>query len=333
MNCNILNVRIYKLLYRVGVANKKTKTPKSAPKKVVKKVSKKTESMVAKVEVKHPRDAERVSRIVGTIFIVLGVLLVAFGVYSFVKYNSNPTLDDTLVPPSMADVSSVTKDEIVSVSGNASGYDTVFVYVNGEKVQTAKVDKDGNFLVAVNMDNEGNYDVTAAGVKGFPKRYISSPSLGESITIDRTAPELKDIKYATEVGTETFTVTGNVEPDAQVIVKRGTDYYSATCDAQGDFKIVSIVLTDEGINVYNVLVKDVAGNETFLEGKIKVTYSPDSDVDGDAVMDDSLPVAAGEGSIMKDFFLGNTLVVIFGILAFIGAATSTTVLYNRNKRG
>lgn len=313
------------------MAKKKTKTVKTAPKKVEKKISNKKESMVSKVEVRSPRDSERVSRIVGTIFIVLGILLVGFGVYSFVKYNSTPTLDEKLVPPSMADVSSVTKEEIVSVGGNASGYDTVIIYVNGEKSQTAKIDKDGNFLVAVSLPSEGAYEITAAGVKGFPKRYISSPSLAESVTIDRTTPELKDIKYATEVGTETFTVTGVVEPDAQVVIKRGTDYYSATCDAEGNFKIASIAL-DEGANVFNVLIKDVASNETYLEGKIRVTYSPDSDVNGDAVDDESLPVAAGEEGIMKDFFLGNTLVIIFGILALVGATASTTVMYAKTKR-
>ena len=142
---------------------------------------------------------------------------------------------------------------------------------------------------------------------------------------------MKDIKYSSEVGTRTFTVTGNVEADAQVIIKRGTDYYSATCDANGDFKVASIAL-DEGANVFNVLIKDVAGNETYLEGKIRVTYSPDSDVNGDAVDDESLPVAAGEEGIMKDFFLGNALVTIFGVLALVGAAASTTVMYARSKR-
>lgn len=315
------------------MAKKKSKVTKTAPKnnRSENKVVAKKESMVSKVEVKTPRDSERVSKIVGTIFIVLGILLVGFGVYSFVKYNANPTLDEKLVPPSMADVSTVTKEEVVSVSGNASGYDTVVVYVNGEKSQTVKVDKDGNFLVAVSLPSEGQYEITTAGIKGFPKRYISSPSLAETVSIDRTVPELKDIKYASEVGTETFTVIGNVEPDAQVIIKRGTDYYSATCDAQGDFKIASIAL-DEGANIFNVLIKDVAGNETYLEGKIKVTYSPESDVNGDAVDDESLPVAAGEEGVMKDFFLGNTLVMIFGILALMGAVTSTTVMYAKSKR-
>jgi len=313
------------------VAKKKSKTVKTAPKKVEKKISKKQETMVSKVEIRNPRDSEKVSRIVGSIFIALGILLVGFGVYSFVKYNATPTLDEKLVPPSMADVSSVTKEEIVSVGGNASGYYTVIIYVNGEKSQTTKIDKDGNFLVAVSLPSEGTYEITAAGVKGFPKRYISSPSLAESVTIDRTVPELKDIKYSSEVGTRTFTVTGNVEADAQVIIKRGTDYYSATCDANGDFKVASIAL-DEGANVFNVLIKDVAGNETYLEGKIRVTYSPDSDVNGDAVDDESLPVAAGEEGIMKDFFLGNALVTIFGVLALVGAAASTTVMYARSKR-
>ncbi len=312
------------------MAKKKTKSVQTAP-KAEKKISRKQESMASKVEIKNPKDSEKVSRIVGSIFIVLGILLVGFGVYSFVKYNATPTLDEKLVPPSMADVSAVTKEEIVSVSGNASGYDTVIVYVNGEKTQTVKVDKEGNFLVTVNLANEGQYEITTAGIKGFPKRYISAASLAETVSVDRTVPELKDIKYAAEVGTETFTVTGTVEPDAQVIIKRGTDYYSATCDAEGNFKIASIAL-DEGANIFNVLIKDVAGNETYLESKIKITYSPDSDVNGDAVEDESLPVAAGEESIMKDFFLGNALVMVFGILALVGATASTVVVYSKYKR-
>jgi hypothetical protein len=100
---------------------------------------------------------------------------------------------------------------------------------------------------------------------------------------------------------------------------------------EGNFKIASIAL-DEGTNIFNVLIKDVAGNETYLESKIKVTYSPNSNVNGDAVDDESLPVAAGEESIMKDFFLGNILVVIFGILALVGVTASTVVVYSRYKR-
>ena len=151
------------------------------------------------------------------------------------------------------------------------------------------------------------------------------------MVIDRTAPVLESIKYPSEVGTETFTVTGTAEANAQIIVKRGTDYYSTTCDSDGVFKIEKIAL-DEGANVFNVVIKDTAGNETTLTGEIKVTYSADSSVDGDATTDDSIPVASGEFTVMKDFLMGNSLVVIFGILALLSGATTTTVLYFKSKR-
>ncbi|MBU1119714.1 hypothetical protein KKA50_00735 [Patescibacteria group bacterium] len=312
------------------MANKKSKTINTAPKEV-KQIIKKEKSMVAKVEVKAPRDSEKVSQIVGAIFIFLGVLLVAFGVYSFIKYSATPQLNETLVSPSVSDIPSITNNSTVTVSGNANGYDTVYVYVNGEKNQTVKVGNKGDFSTEVTLNDEGKYEITVAGVKGFPKRYLSAQSLAEVITLDKQAPVLEEINYSKEVGTETFTVTGTVEEDAQVIVKRGTDYYSATCDAQGYFKIVSIAL-DQGANVFNMVIKDTAGNETVLDGEIKVTYSPDSSVNGDAVTDDSLPVAAGEFSRMADYLLGDNLVLVFGILALLSGVTTTSVLYLKSKR-
>lgn len=312
------------------MAKNKSKTINTAPKEV-KKIIKKEESMVAKVEVKSPRDSEKVSQIVGAIFIFLGVLLVAFGVYSFVKYSSTPELNESLVSPSVSEMVAVTKESAITVSGNATGYDTVYVYVNGEKVTDVKVGNNGDFKADITLENEGEYDIAVAGVKGFPKRYISAQSLVEKITVDKTAPLLTELTYAKEVGTQTFTVTGIVEKDAQVIVKRGTDYYSATCDADGKFKIVSIAL-DSGLNVFNVVVKDIAGNESVMDSEIKVTYSPDSSVNGDAVNDSSLPVASGEFSRMADFLFGNNLVIVFGILALLSGITTTSVLYAKSKR-
>jgi len=312
------------------MAKNKSKSINTAPKEV-KKTIKKEESMVAKVEVKSPRDSEKVSQIVGAIFIFLGVLLVAFGVYSFVKYSSTPLLNESLVSPSVSEMASVTKESTITVEGNATGYDTVYVYVNGEKVQNVKVGAKGEFKTDITLENEGEYEVAVAGVKGFPKRYLSAQSLVEKVVVDKTAPVLSEKTYPQEVGTKTFTLAGTVEKEAQVIVKRGTDYYSATCDAEGKFKIVSIAL-DSGMNVFNVVVKDTAGNESVMDSEIKVTYSPESSVNGDAVNDSSLPVAAGEFSRMADFLFGNNLVIIFGILALISGITTTSVLYVKSKK-
>ena len=99
------------------MAKKKSKSSiQTAPKNI----SKKKESMLSKVEIKKPQDQERISRIVGTIFIVLGVLLISFGIYSFVKYNRNPEMNTTYESPVMVGVNELTKEDSVVIRCSAS---------------------------------------------------------------------------------------------------------------------------------------------------------------------------------------------------------------------
>ena len=310
------------------MAKKKSKSSiQTAPKNI----SKKKESMLSKVEIKKPQDQERISRIVGTIFIVLGVLLISFGIYSFVKYNRNPEMNTTYESPVMVGVNELTIEDSVVIRGSASGYDQVFIYVDGEEIERVKVAKDGSYEYTVNLVDEGKYAITVAGVKGFPKRYISPVSETLYVTIDKTAPTISKIKYPTEVGTETFSLTGVVEPNAEVTVKRGTGLYRATCDENGNFKISGIVL-EAGPNVFNIELKDEAGNETKVEEKVRVIYSENSSVNGEAVNDTSIPQAAGELDEAMSVLLGNKLMILFGILALIGMFSSTGVLLYRNRK-
>ena len=55
------------------------------------------ESMVSKVEVKNVSeyDQDRVSRVLGTVFIVLGLAFVIYGIISFVRYSRNPELNES----------------------------------------------------------------------------------------------------------------------------------------------------------------------------------------------------------------------------------------------
>ena len=48
---------------------------------------------VEKVEIKDPKDQEKLSRIVGGMFIFLGILLISYGIFSFIKFNKTPELD------------------------------------------------------------------------------------------------------------------------------------------------------------------------------------------------------------------------------------------------
>ena len=310
------------------MAKKKSKSSiQTAPKNI----SNKKDSMLSKVEIKKPQDQEKISRIVGTIFIVLGVLLISFGIYSFVKYNRNPEMNAQLESPVMVGVNELTKEDSVVIRGSANGYDQVFIYVDGEEIERVKVAKDGSYEYTLNLVDEGKYAVTVAGVKGFPRRYISPTSEVLTVTIDKTAPTISKIKYPAEVGTETFSLTGVVEPNAVVTVKRGTGLYRATCDKNGNFKISGIVL-EVGPNIFNIELKDEAGNELKVEEKVRVIYSKDSSVNGEAVDDTSIPVAAGELDSAMSVILGNKLMILFGILALVGMFSSTGVLLYKNRK-
>lgn len=312
------------------MAKKKSKSAQTS--KVSKKAVEKTQpkdSMLSKVEIKKPGGQERVSKIVGTIFIFLGVVLIGYGIYSFVRFSKTPQLDETLDVPSLSGTEVITNDEDILVKGTAEGFDEVFVYVDNEEIARVKVDSEGTFEYKYPIENEGTYAVSVAGVKGFPKRYISLQSDMKMVKVDRTDPVLTKMEYPKEVGTESFTLVGNVEPNAEVTVIRGTDKYVATCDEQGDFKITEILL-DEGPNVFGVSITDKAGNEVELEEKVKVTYSVDSDVNGNAVTDE-IPVAAGELEEAMQVLLGNNLMMLFGLFAMVAFFLSSGFVFLKYK--
>jgi hypothetical protein len=325
INYIILKEEVYKFLYRFSVAKKKSK---SSPKEV--KEIKKSESMVSKVEIKNPQDQEKISRVVGSIFIFLGILLISYGIYSFVKFSRNPELDDGLDAPSLSGTEVLTNEDDILIRGMADGYDEVIVYVDNDEVERVKVEKDSTFEFAYAAEDEGRYAISVSGVKGFPKRYMSAQSDMRIVEVDRTAPELVEIKYPAEVGTETFAVKGVVEDGAEVVVRRGTDKYVAVCDESGEF-LISDILLDEGPNVFILGITDKAGNTVEVEERVKITYSVDSDVNGNAVMDEDLPVASGELEAAMRIIRENNLMFIFGLMALLGFMFSSSFVLVKYK--
>lgn len=286
-------------------------------------IVKQEESMKSKVEIKSPdkNRQENMSRIVGSIFIGLGVLLVAFGVYSFIRFREEPALDIELEAPILSEVTSLTSGDTILIRGNAKGFEDVFVYVNDIKVASVKVGDDDIFTYEYKVDSEGEYIVTVAGVKGFPNRVMGPKSDIKSALVDWTDPnpELFTFTYGEETNKDTFIVAGNAEPLSTVTVKRGTDSYSAIADSNGKYRIDGIAL-DEGKNVFTTTVKDQAGNEITLDEKIRVTYSPSGSINGDAVagVSDDIPQAAGE----FDMLIGNNLMLLFGVIAMVAFGIS-----------
>lgn len=288
------------------------------------------DSMVSKVEIQQ-RSNNTLSRIIGTLLIVLGILLIGYGVFSYFKSNKEPKLDEVLIPPTISETQAMTNDENIVVKGEAEGYDKVIVYVDNEEAGSAKVSKDDTYEYEHKIENEGKYIISAAATKGFFKKYITPKSDPIVVTVDRTAPELTEIKYSSEVGTDNFGVIGNAEPGSTVYVKRGTDMYEVKADETGLFAIKDISL-EEGPNVYSVEVKDSAGNVNIVSEKIEVTYSKESSVNGNAVVDENLPVAAGELEAALSILRDGKIMLILGVIAFIAfLASSATVIAKRHR--
>ncbi len=289
------------------------------------------DSMRSKVEIKKPIPAnqEKISRLVGSLFIGLGVLLVAFGIFSYIKYREDPLLDPQLEAPALQESTSITNGDKIFVKGNANGYDNVFVYVNDEKVGDVKVDDEGKYSFEYTLEDEGEYTVAVAGVKGFPNRNISPKSDSMISIIDKSAPsqDRVTLKYGEETNKDTFILVGTTEPNAAIQIKRGTESYDGLADKEGSFRIEGISL-DEGKNVFAVYVKDVAGNQVLLDEKVRVAYSPTGSVNGDAVVDENIPQAAGS----FDELIGNKLMMLFGLIALGAFLSSSTVVYLKNRR-
>jgi hypothetical protein len=321
---------------------KSTNSSKKTVKKQIKSTpEKKVESMKEKIEIKSQNSNDKASRIVGTIFIGLGVLLVAFGIYSFIQFRSEPTYDETYEVPSLEYVTELSNVKEVLVKGKAEGYDNVAVFVNDQKVDEIKV-VDGVFEYEYVSESEGEYIVSVAGLKGFPIRKISARSSELVAVIDQTPPSSNDVElvYGEETSKETFKLTGTVEANATVEVKRGVDVYSVISDDDGYFEIKDITLSD-GKNVFNVTVSDRAGNSVALDEKVRVEYLADAGVNGDAVADeyakdlgkdvegvgDSLPQAAGE----LDNLLVRYIMIIFGIAAIFVFSGSSIYAFSKRK--
>lgn len=316
-------------------SNRKEKAPRTQrrfPTKEGRKIDKKKESMKNKVEVKSPTGADKASRIVGTIFIGLGILLVAFGIYSFLKFRAEPTYNEDLEVPTMEYVTDLTNEEEITVRGNAPDHDSVAVFVNDERVGETRV-RDDSYEFTYEVEGEGEYAVSVAGLQGFPFREISPRSSSEVAVVDTTAPDPEEVElvYTEETGSSAFTLTGTVEPNAEVEVRRGVSTYQATADENGEFKVEGIAL-DEGKNVFYLSLTDQAGNTVSLDEKVRIAYSPGADVNGDGVTDgsvagtgDTLPQASGE----LDNLLARNLMLIFGIAAIFVFSGSSIYAFKR----
>jgi len=309
-------------------SNKSSKSSKIRKPLIAKKDKK--ESMREKLEIKQANSNDKASRIVGTIFIGLGILLVAFGIYSFIKFKAEPTFNEELEIPTMEYVTDLTNQLEIEVKGTSTELDSVALFINDERVDETRV-KDGAYEFTYEVEVEGEYSVSVAGLKGFPFREIGARSSSVICLVDTTAPSVDDVKlvYKEETSDSTFKLSGTVEPNSTVKLSRGVNEYTGTADKNGKFVIEGVGL-DDGKNVFYIALTDEAGNTVSLDEKVRIAYSPDADLNGDGAVagsTDQLPQADGN----LDNILIRNLMIIFGLAALFVFSGSSIYAFNRKK--
>jgi len=278
------------------------------------------------------KDHEMASRVVGTIFIIVGTILVGLGIYSFVTYKTEPELDESLTTPILRELSSVTNDRIVELGGTAEGIQKVRIFLDDVLLETIKVE-DGKFEYQWEVEDEGIYAISVDGLKGFPRQKKSEMSETTFLTIDWTPPSSNiSLEYPTEVVMESFLVEGIIDPKTILLLKRGTQIYSGVSDRDGNVELV-VDLLDEGKNVFGLLLQDEAGNETVPEEKVRITYSPNAHINGNGIQGVSTEIPEASGNLseaMMEVF-NNELMMFFGLLAILGMFVTSTILIKKKK--
>jgi hypothetical protein len=279
------------------------------------------------------KDHEMASRVVGTIFIIVGTILVGLGIYSFVTYKTEPELDESLTIPVLRELSSVTNDKTIELSGVAEDVSKVRIFLNDILLETMKVE-DEKFEYQWEAGDEGIYMISVDGLKGFPRQKRSEVSEITFLTIDRTPPSSNiSLEYPTEVVMESFLVEGIIDPNTTLFLKRGTQTYSGASDEDGNIELV-IGLLDEGKNVYTILLQDEGGNETVPEEKVRITYSPSAHINGDGIQGVSTEIPEASGNLseaMMEVF-NNQLMMFFGLLAILSMFVTSAILARKAKK-
>ncbi len=283
------------------------------------------------------------AKIIGFGLIVLGIVFVVLAVIVVLLSRRSPKIDEEMTIPELK-AETYTKEDSVYVKGETEPKSEVMFYIDGEEEKvTIKADDEGNFDGYVTLPEEdGKYELRASSVSGFPLRKRSNKSDTVVVIKDTTVPSADvELKFPETTKKDNFTLSGKVEPYAIVKVYDNENEYYTTADKDGNFEL-DIIDLDKKLNSYTVSITDLAGNETVLDEKIAINYSPDgtvADADGDlngdgASTSPDLPESAGIFDDAMDTVLGNNLMLLFGIVGIAILALNGGIVYAKlsNKR-
>ena len=279
--------------------------------------------------------SEKVARVFGVAFILIGLFLIIYLVGGFVISKLPYRVDPNLPIPTLRDSEEFTNQDSITLSGTVLPGEKVALYIDENRVkETITTDEDGSFSFEdISIDEEGDLSFEAAVVRGgLFKRRSEMSNLVET-TVDWTPPSTSiSLEYDTESGSETTTVRGSAEPNSIVVLDGDTESYEIAVDPDGNFEMTDLTLLD-GTNVFSVRIKDRAGNEVLASDTVEIVYLASADVLGEVNGDGvsigpnggKLPESAGELEAALEFLAGNKLMFIMSLVALFTFAGSSTL--------
>lgn len=225
------------------------------------------------------RESKRQLYIYILIIVVLIALMLTFGT-RIIEFIGNATYlirgdDETTTQTSIDIIQSPTMDELpeavssdkVVVAGQVleSG-GVVEIFVNGEKVDTEKLDPEREFSFDITLE-EGNNEIKTRYILNKEKSDFSDPQI---VIYSKDKPKLEELSPSDgqefKRGDERIEVRGKTDVDATVTING----FRAVVEQDGSFSYY--LKLNSGDNTVTVIAKNKAGLEEKKEFRVK--YSP-----------------------------------------------------------
>lgn len=317
--------------------------------KVTEKTDQTNKEVVEKVNSQMAKDSDtRLARFIGMAIIILGVVILLMVLAAAFLANRDPRVDKGLTVPTVKveeyvdskdfDVRGQTDPDTEVEIRVQSDFDSSKDEYQNTETYSVEVDGDGEFVAEVSVDEEGEYAVSAATIKGFPIKSISEFSEPVVVTVDTTAPSANvELNYP-DTAKSGFTLSGTVDPDTEVILEGEDTTYIDISDDEGAFAIENIDMGDKEESEFTVVLRDKAGNERELNEKVVVRNTAvtgqEGDLNGDGVTTGpDLPEASGPLEDGLAAVASNQLIVLMGLAALgIFAVNSGVVAFVANRK-
>jgi hypothetical protein len=154
------------------------------------------------------------------------------------------------------------------MTGTVTGFDTVEFYINEQKVDDARVEKDGTFLERIGDLSSGDNEIYVKATTKRSSKTKSSEIFDVSYQNQKPTLEVQEPQPDSTTNESEITVKGTTNA-SEAKINNGP----VIVDAQGQFE--RSIRLQEGDNTITIYVEDDAGNTE--QAQINVKYEKDED--------------------------------------------------------